>query len=145
MQNAKYEKFKIKEYPHWILCLHDNQYYLGRAYAWLKRPGEMQDFADLTVRELRELHGSVLPEYKAALASLWKPNLMNYAWLGNHMHIHKGHGHMHIIPRYAYKKAVGDREFRDKRWGKNYAPSPKLKLSEETLILIRDALRNEIR
>lgn len=143
--NPRYEKWRIREYPHWVLYLHTNQYYLGRAYAWLKRPGEMQDFADLTFDELFELRTSVLLEYKAALVRLWQPGLMNYAWLGNHMHIHKGHGHMHIIPRYEVPRNFAGHEFHDARWGENYAPSPKLELPGETLLLIRDALRRHLR
>ena len=79
--------------------------------------------------------------YKTVLKCLWNPDLMNYAWLGNHIHLHNGHGHLHIIPRYKRLVLLGRRKFLDKRWGKNYAPRPKLELPRKTLFLIRDKLR----
>ncbi|MFZ2555632.1 MAG: hypothetical protein WAX57_02230, partial [Minisyncoccia bacterium] len=118
--SGEYEGFKIREYPCWTLYLHSNQYYLGRCYAWLKRDGDMQRLSDLTCEELFELHGSVLPGYESAVGRLWSPDHMNYAWLGNHVHAHKGHGHMHLIPRYKRPVLFSRHEFSDGQWGQNY-------------------------
>jgi diadenosine tetraphosphate (Ap4A) HIT family hydrolase len=50
---------------------------------------------------------------------------MNYAWLGNLFHEHGGHGHMHVIPRYAVVREFLGAEFKDERYGDNYVPYQK--------------------
>ena len=140
-----YEEWVVKKYPSWTLYLSAEQYYLGRCYVWLKRFGKMQRITDLTHNEWIELFDSVLPAYEGALDRLWMPGHMNYAWLGNEFIEHNGHGHMHLIPRYGRPVHFAGHEFRDDRWGKNYAPYPRLLLSTEKLILIRETLKNEIR
>jgi diadenosine tetraphosphate (Ap4A) HIT family hydrolase len=139
-----YAEWVIRRYPSWTLYLSPQQYYLGRCYVWLKRFGKMQRITDLKYNEWIELYDSILPEYERAVDGLWKPGHMNYAWLGNEFIQHNGHGHMHVIPRYDRPIHFAGREFRDDQWGGNYAPYPRLALPKETLILIRDALRNEI-
>lgn len=137
----KFRRFIVKRYTFWTLLLHPNQYYLGRAILWLNRPGEMQRFSELSMREVLELLEAV-KEYEEVLKALWKPNHMNYAWLGNYFHEHKGHGHMHLIPRYNEKRLFAERVYKDGRWGKNYAPYPKRKYSDIEILEIRDSLRS---
>ena len=139
-----YEELCIRKYPCWTVYLNANQSYLGSCYAWLNREGGMQRFSDVSVEELFELHGSVLPAYEKAIDSLWKPSHMNYAWLGNHIYEHAGHGHLHLIPRYASPILFAGREFKDERWGQNYAPRPKPEPEDDILLLIRDALKYTI-
>ncbi|MBI2109429.1 MAG: hypothetical protein HYT93_04650 [Parcubacteria group bacterium] len=138
----QYEPFVLKKYEHFTLFLHDDQYYLGRAYAWLSRPGEMQRFSQLTPQELNELK-RIAEEYEKVLGNLWQPDHMNYAWLGNMFREHKGHGHMHFIPRYKSPRTYLGITFVDEQWGKNYPIKPDLKLPEEKLFAIRDAIRAE--
>mgnify|MGYP001609300747 CR=1 FL=1 len=104
----------------------------------------MQRLSDLTREELYELMIFVLPPYEKAIDHLWRPDHMNYAWLGNESHVHQGHGHMHLIPRYKHPVLFAGLEFHDDQWGKNYAPYPKLGLPQSTLFMIRDALRKEL-
>ena len=141
-----YEEWLIRRYPSWTLYLNPQQYYLGRCYVWLKRFGKMQRITDLKLSEWIELHDCVLPAYEGAIDRLWRPGHMNYAWLCNEFAEHNGHGHMHMIPRYERPVLLFPGcEFRDDQWGKNYAPYPKLDLPQDTLFLIRDMLRSEIR
>lgn len=133
----------IKEYRYWTLSIHDDQRYLGRAYAWLVREGGMQRFSGITDEEMAELR-TILKEYEIALQELWQPDFMNYAWLANLFHEHGGHGHMHLIPRYKEARQFAGTEFVDGRWGKNFSPSEPFELSEDVLAQIRDALKSEL-
>ena len=141
-----YSEWKIKDYQYWTLFLHaDSQRYLGHSYAWLRRAGGMQRLSYLTHEEQYELSVFVLRGYEAVLDRLlWRPDHMNYAWLGNEFDVHKGHGHMHLIPRYERPVLFAGLEFRDDQWGKHYEPYPKLRLPQNTLFMIRDALRKEL-
>jgi diadenosine tetraphosphate (Ap4A) HIT family hydrolase len=138
-----YVQWVIREYTYWTLLLHDDQRYLGRAYCWLVREGQMQRFSEITKEEQDELR-TILREYEAALSALWKPDFMNYAWLANLFHEHGGHGHLHLIPRYKDARNVNGIEFVDGRWGKNFSPSEEFKPSKEVLVGIRDQLKGAI-
>jgi len=141
--DESYTSFILKEYRYWTLLLNDDQRYLGRAYAWLVREGEMQRMSQLSIEELKELQ-LVMKEYESVLDTLWKLDHMNYAWLGNHFIGHKGHGHMHIIPRYKEKRIFEDVDFVDGRWGKNYSPHEEFKLPQEALFRVRDILKERL-
>lgn len=140
----RYELYAIKTYAYWRLFLHTDQRYLGRAYAWLLREGEMQDYSELTTQELLECR-QLCRDHRAALARLWRPGLMNYAWLGNFIHEHGGHGHLHLVPRYPHPVECAGLTFVDENWGKNYSPYNKFPLPDEKLLLIRDCLRSALR
>lgn len=138
---AHFDQLVLKEFPLWTLYLHSNQYYLGRAYAWLTREGVMQRLSQLTAAERLELFTAVMPTYETALEYLWRPDHINYAWLGNEIHVHQGHGHMHIIPRYEKPVRFGRVRFVDEQWGKHYKPYPQQNFSDEFLSTIRDTIR----
>ena len=142
---ASYDELKLKEYKHWTLYLHGNQCYLGRAYAWLKRPGEMQKLSDITEEERDSLWYTTMRRYELAIARLWQPDHMNYSWLGNEFAAHQGHGHLHLIPRYQHEVHFAGEIFTDDRWGQNYAPYPKVEFADDKLFAIRDALRKELK
>lgn len=141
--DPRYIPWVIKEYQYWTILLHEEQRYLGRAYVWLVREGEMQRFSGLTDEEYTELQ-MVIREYEKALGTLWSPDFMNYAWLANYFHEHGGHGHMHLIPRYKGERVFADTTFVDGRWGKNFVPNEEFKPAEGTLLRIRDALKSAI-
>jgi diadenosine tetraphosphate (Ap4A) HIT family hydrolase len=88
------------------------------------------------------LRDVVLPEYEAAMQELWQPDHMNYTWLGNLFHLHKGHGHMHLIPRYKDPRTFAGMDFADTRWGNNYVPYPQEAAPMDVRLAIRDALRD---
>ncbi len=139
----QYEKFIIKEYQYWVLLLNEDQRYLGRSIVWLRRPGEMQDLFEIHPQEEFELF-RIGSNFKSALKKLWQPDLMNYPWLGNFIHEHGGHGHMHLIPRYKEKRDFASTTFTDGRWGQNYAPYTKHRLHDDILAKIRDAIRETL-
>ena len=133
----------LKEYRYFVLLLSDNQRYLGRALAWLTRPGEMQRFSKITEEELKELQ-KITVAYEEATEKLWQPDHMNYLWLGNNFHEHKGHGHLHLVPRYQNSREFSGMTFTDENWGRNCFPHTDLFPPKETLVGIRDALREEL-
>jgi len=140
-----YAQFDIKRYAHWTLRVNENQAYLGRAIIWLKREGDMQRLSSLTEEERKELWDKVLPEYEAALQELFKPDHMNYTWLGNLFHEHKGHGHMHLIPRYVSPREFEGMVFTDENWGHHYKIGEKKDVPLEVVFAMRDAFRKHIR
>lgn len=130
-----FDKFKIKEYKYWTLYLHDNQCFLGRCYIWCKRKDTV-DFLEMTDEEQKEFFG-ILRNLKDVLIKLFKPDLFNYASLGNIA----THLHMHVIPRYKTKRNFNNTIFVDERWGKNYAPyNYDFKLGENILFDIKDKI-----
>jgi diadenosine tetraphosphate (Ap4A) HIT family hydrolase len=144
---AAYQPFVLKEYRYWTLLLNEKQRYLGRAVAWLARPGDMQRFSSLSQRELLELR-QITKEYEGALNRIgWKPDHMNYCMLGNFFHEHAGHGHLHIIPRYApdnhprFMKIA----FADDRWGKNYTPETPLAVPNNVLLSLVAVIKSELK
>ncbi|MGH7174820.1 MAG: HIT family protein [Minisyncoccia bacterium] len=139
-----YKDLILKEYPLWTLYLSEKQAYLGRAYAWLTRVGGMQRLSQISPEERTELLERVLPEYEAAIGQLFSPDHMNYSWLGNEFHVHGGHGHMHLVPRYASTREFLGTTFTDERWGKNYAPTPETAYPKELILKIRDALKKNL-
>lgn len=145
--DAKYLPSVLMEYKHWTLLLHERQRYLGRAVIWLARPGGMQKFSDLTHDELLELQ-IICRRYEYALDKIgWKPDHMNYMMLGNFFHEHAGHGHMHIVPRYAPRitpLTFNGVLFSDDKWGKNCTPETPFVLAPEVYRGIVVALRKEL-
>ena|SRR3989344_1271231 len=135
-----YAPWILKKYQYFTLLLNsNNQRYLGRSYAWLNRPGEMQRLSEITDEESSELR-LIMRDYEAAVARLWSPDHMNYLWLGNEFHNHKGHGHMHFVPRYESPRQYQQVTFTDENWGKNYVPHTQFSLSRTVLVAIRKAL-----
>jgi len=134
-----YEKWLIKDYEHWGIYLHGNQYYLGRCYIWAKRENVL-DFFDMNQEEQEE-YFNIGRELKNALNNLFNPDLYNYATLANV----SPHLHTHIIPRYKFQREMFGALFVDGRWGKNYAPYDKdFKIPEDTLIKIKDLISEEL-
>jgi len=131
----KFEKFKIKDYRHWSVYIHENQGYLGRCVVWCKR----KDAADLTEAgpgEREELF-RVLKDLGTAVNRVFAADWFNYAFLGND----KRHLHGHFIPRYASPRKFAGVTFQDDRWGHNYKTDHRFKISAKLL----DRIRLEIR
>ncbi len=142
----QFQPFILKEYTHWTLLLNEKQRYLGRAVVWLARPGDMQRFSALTKDELFELQ-LITQAYERALDAMgWKPDHMNYAMLGNLIDEHKGHGHMHLIPRYesAHRPVFMGVTFEDDRWAKNCTPETPMNVAPDILLGLVAALKEEL-
>ena len=135
----EYEKFKIKEYKHWIVYLHDKYYagYLGSMYIWAKREGD-RDIIDMTKEEKEEFF-NIGRKVKKALKELFNPGRFNYAALQNVSH----HLHVHVVPRYESPRMFAGREFVDEEWG-GPLKEPAFNIPEETVLKIRNAIRNKL-
>ncbi|MBP9757847.1 MAG: hypothetical protein KBD06_04565 [Candidatus Pacebacteria bacterium] len=138
--DESYIPYIIKEYRHWTLMINENQRYLGRCVLWLAREGCLQDKCDLSEDEEREF-SFARKQTRDALTLLWKPDLFNYAWFGNLIDDHGGHGHEHIIPRYKYPRVFLGTEFTDLRWKQNCSPTEGYFPDHKLLHQIRGAIQ----
>jgi len=128
-----YDYLLVSRFDLWSLYIHANQFYLGRCYLWCHRQNAI-DFLSMTEEEKEEFF-LIAKNLKASLHTLFSPDLMNYASLGNVAN----HLHIHIIPRYKSKRVYKGYLFNDNRWGKNYAPYPKdFSIPKNILFSIRD-------
>jgi diadenosine tetraphosphate (Ap4A) HIT family hydrolase len=134
-----FEKLKIKEYEYWNLYLNEYQCYLGRTCLVAKRPDAI-DFIAMT-RDEREEFFSIGQTLNQALKTLFQPDLMNYASMGNVYN----HLHVHLIPRYKERREFNGITFEDKRWGKNYAPYDRtFELTLDQLLHIKEAIKSNL-
>lgn len=135
-----FEQYRLAEFEHWGVFLHEDQSYLGRNYVALNRgeEGEENDpFLNTTSDEQGEFL-TIISGVKVVLDELYQLTRLNYANLRNTWH----HNHWHVIPRYETPedglRIVGGHEFRDLNQGRNYAPSPKHEVPAEVVMKIRD-------
>jgi len=104
----------IKEYKYWTVLAHSNQGYLGRCVVWCKREAA-EELTEATDKERQELF-LILAELKKALEQAFKPDVFNYAFLGNKTK----HLHCHVVPRYKEPREFAGQKFEDKKWGHNF-------------------------
>ena len=131
------KKLDIRRFRYWTVALHQNQSYLGRCIVYLNKHKE--DFFQLDNKELKELM-KIGKKLKNALKELFNPTKFNYAWLGMGI----PHLHLHFVPRYKKPVIFQGRIFKDKRWGKNYSPSPKLVFPDKELENIKIAIAKKL-
>lgn len=98
--SGEFEKNLIAEYRFFFLFANPDQRLIGRCYAWQKRSGDMQDFGDLSKFEWDDIQ-IIIYLWSRAMRKLFQMTHPNYEWLGNEFVDHKGHGHLHMTPRYA--------------------------------------------
>ena len=135
-----YEKLKIKSYKYWDLYLHENQCYLGRAFAQLREDAGVEDFLAIH-GEARDEFFQIGEDLKKALKTLFQPDKMDYAALSNT----SPKIHVHLVPRYQESREFAGVVFQDTRWGKNYAPYDRsFQLNESVLFQIRDTIQQEL-
>ncbi len=138
--SVDYEQLKIKSYKYWDLYLHENQCYLGRVFVQLKDETGVDDFLAIE-GEVREEFFSIGEDVKVALQTLFQPDKMNYAALSNTSPVI----HVHIVPRYKEPREFAGLNFKDTRWGQNYAPYDKsFVIDQDVLFQIRDALKEQL-
>ena len=136
-----YNQLKIKPYKYWDLYLHENQCYLGRAFALLREDAGVEDFLAIE-GAVRDEFFSIGQDFKAALKTLFQPDKMNYAALSNT----SPKIHVHLVPRYQESREFAGVVFKDARWGKNYAPYDRtFEIDESVLLQIRDVIFNNLK
>lgn len=120
-----YSKLVLGVTKYWTIYIHENQYYLGRAYISLNRMGPV-DIFEITTQETEDLLIN-MNAVRQTIRRLFSPPHFNYCALANEFR----HVHLHIIPRYKDTIIFHGVEFKDANWGKNYAPYPKPHLCAE--------------
>ncbi|KND51276.1 MAG: hypothetical protein ABA06_03130 [Parcubacteria bacterium C7867-001] len=144
IESPAFKHLLVKEYSHWSLYLSDNQSHLGRAYAWLTtRHVDVHPLYDLLPRENSELQWIMKEHRRATATIIGYPDLVNYEWLGNEFDKHRGHGHMHFIPRYSNWVKFKERLHVDVNFGKR-SKYEKLVLPELEMKKLVGAYRTEL-
>lgn len=104
----------IANEPKWRLILNRNQNLLGKCFWALNRHEEQ--VSELTVDEWGLLHEHIRRTV-SALRLMWHADHFNIAFLQNQ----DKHVHLHIIPRYATPRRIGERVFEDLDYPSHYA------------------------
>jgi diadenosine tetraphosphate (Ap4A) HIT family hydrolase len=78
---------------------------------------------------------------KKALDKAFKPDLYNYATLGNWIR----HHHWHIIPRYKKERKINRTVFRDNHWNNPAWPDPSKRISQETELIIYNKIKTNLK
>lgn len=127
-QPTKKPQLTIKKYNYWTVQLHPNQVYLGRCMIILNR--HMEDLFDISKEESDELW-QISKTLRDAIATVFQPDLFNYASLGNFVK----HVHMHVIPRYGHPVEFQGQTFVDTQWGEMYSPYDKEYQTNDSILL----------
>lgn len=134
----EFEKLKILNGNYWDVFLHQNQTALDRLYFWYKK--EACDLLDVPNEALTEFH-EIGNKIKSALSESFHPDLYNYLSLNNVT----SHLHIHIIPRYTKKIELFGLVFNDSSFGKSYKRNPDFQVDEETLIQIKEKIKDNLK
>lgn len=130
----------MKTFPSWRLYLHENQTYLYRCYLWLSgEHTDLQQRPQLTSTQREHLDAAVWTVHQA-LAQLSMPDMVNALYAGNEYHLHRGHAHLHLIPRYYNPPTFAGIRFPDVRFGKLHGPYGECDLPEDVMEAIRVSL-----
>ncbi|MFQ5406541.1 MAG: HIT family protein [Candidatus Micrarchaeia archaeon] len=130
-------KTLIQQGRRWDIHLHPNQRNLGRSFICLKK--SKFDFFELTAFEFDDLKKTV-KKLVRALTVLFKPDLFNYAFLGNKVR----RLHLHVVPRYKTPRKIMGVKFIDKAWGQNYAKAPVKTLNSRKFMQLKEAIRTAV-
>ena len=134
----EFEKLKILSGNYWDVFLHQDQTALGRLYFWYKK--EAGDLLDVPKEALIEFH-EMGKKIKFALSKAFHPDLYNYLSLNNVTR----HLHIHLIPRYSKKIKLFGLVFEDSSFGKSYKRNPDFLVDEETLIQIKEKIKDNLK
>lgn len=131
----------LAEYKHWYAILDIKQYYLGRLFLYAKREGAT-DMVEINQEERDELWEILRYIKDVVYPKTWKPDIINYAFLGNEVQ----HCHLHIIPRYKSDREITINEelFKDENYGHNYS-NPNTKATRKRLPSTQAIIRNELK
>lgn len=149
LNHPKYEPWVLATYDYWKVYLNIRDPSLfGRAYAWYtpEHIDRMQLY-EIEREHLDELIYRIIPQHRLALGQFRRPLAINCEWQGNETDEHRGHGHMHLLPRYAGPVHFGQLVFTDPNPTRRHVPR-KMELSREQMLDIVDVLQdryNEVR
>lgn len=133
-----FNKLKILNGKYWDVFLHQDQTVLGRLYFWYK--GNAEDLLEAPKEALVEFH-ELGNKIKLALSTIFHPDHYNYLSL-NHVNSHL---HIHLIPRYSKKIKLFGFVFDDSSFGKYYKRNPNFIVDEDTLIKIKEKIKDNIK
>lgn len=113
---SRYPELKIKQFAYWSWVLNpDQDPFIGRSVLFLNR--HVEDLLKTTPAERDELF-TIFDLMNIVFKDLFKPDLMNYAQLGNSPKFH--HLHWHIVPRYNSPRTFYGKVFDDKYRGNSF-------------------------
>ena len=116
----------LRESRYWRTAVNRNQNLLGKTIVVLRRHEEA--VAALTADEWSGLQGELI-WVTERLRRAFAPDHFNYAFLQNE----DRHVHLHVIPRYADSRAVGDVTFEDPAYPDHYRPGEERRLGREQI------------
>jgi len=123
----------IKKLKFWTIILSDNQSVIGRCI--IAHNKHIEDLMDTSEEDRKELWEAA-DALQDALNELLKPDLFNYAFLGNV----ERHVHLHVVPRYAVPTMWSGQRFDDHLWGNAPWPSIQRELTPELMKKLRDEI-----
>ena len=136
----EYAKYRLMEFKHWTLYLHNEQYpYIGRCVAAANRK-EADVLTDGTLEEYTELHMKIIPLWVSTCEKLYEMDRPNLAILGNTWN----HLHAHLIPRYHKVKTFHKIEFFDENPTGMYAPYKKMDIQPQIIDNIISEMKQEL-
>jgi len=97
------------------------------------------DLFEVKEEEKDELF-EIMRKLRNAVKDLFKPDLFNYASLGNQVQ----HLHVHLVPRYKEKIIFENIEFGDENWGRNFSPHGEQKLPQSILNKLREQIKQKL-
>jgi diadenosine tetraphosphate (Ap4A) HIT family hydrolase len=122
-RTVDYATLEVYSLGPWVWQVHENQSYLGRMILRLRRP-EMRSLSHCTRDEWISLHENI-SRYEEVLSDLFAPDRFNYSQMGNVY----PQLHVQAVPRYASKRTWRGQAFEDRKWGNNWAPTPRSPLT----------------
>jgi len=131
----------LAEYKHWYAILDLKQYYLGRLFLYAKRAGAT-DMVELNQDEIDELWDILKFLKYTVYPNTWKPDIINYAFLGNDVQ----HCHLHVIPRYKSDRQIkiNGELFQDENFGHNYS-NPNTKATRKRKSATQAKIRSKLK
>lgn len=142
LRSEEFDYVKVERFTSWTMYINPNQYHLGRAYLWLNtRHVDFHPREELTDYEEHELK-VLMKFHRRVVTHLWRPDLIEAVWVGDGYEKHRGHGHLHLIPRYAMPPKILDfgrpwLVFSDEEFGRNFSVEKERLLESRQLEHIR--------
>ncbi len=123
MPRVDYARLEVHRSGSWLWQVHENQSYLGRMILVLCRP-ETRSLSYCTSDEWESLRENI-QAYENLIQELFSPDRYNYCQMGN------AYPQLHVqaVPRYTSDRIWRQWTFRDKNWGRNWAPAPRSPLT----------------